>query len=332
MNNCVFVGLDVSKSSVDVCFLSDNSSNFLKISNNSSGFCSLLDELKQYKDFELWFCCEYTGSYYYSLAYFLYEQNYKISVVNPYQSKSYSNLLLSRTKTDKKDAFLLASFCKTTLPNLWVPPSPDEIKIKSFTRRLEQLVNIRTMEKNRQKVCDSSVSASLDNVIAFLDSEIDSIFKQLNDYILSSQLLNERKQKLMTITGIGEKTANVLLSVFCNVERFPTHAHLLSYLGLTPILYQSGSSLNFSRLSKMGDKFIRKSLYFPAMSACHHSKLFRSWFDYQLSRGKHKKQIYIMMMRKLIIYAYQVVVNNQEFNTAKVKKSLDLLLNNSEKC
>lgn len=132
--------------------------------------------------------------------------------------------------------------------------------------------------------------------------------------------MRSQQQLLTTITGIGKKTANVLLSVLCEIERYSTPNHLVSYLGLSPIIVESGSSVRGkSRISKMGDKFVRKSLYLPAMTVCRRSKLFKPWFEYHLSRGKHPKQIYVMMMRKLVIYAYHVIKYDTCFYPSKIQ-------------
>lgn len=315
----IYVGLDISKHTIDVCELNgDNAKNY-QLDNSPVGYDELIKRLNKLTD-EIHVCCEYTGIYYYAIANALYQANITISVVNAYSIKSYARLTLSRTKTDKQDAKLIAQYCKINQPEPWQPPKEQAQMLKNLTRRLEQLTKLRIMELNRQKVAETCVSESIDVILNALNQEIDRIEQQLQNYINQSAELNNQQQRLTTITGIGKKTANVLLSVLCEIERFPTHNHLVSYLGLSPIIVESGSSVRGkSRISKMGDKFVRKSLYLPAMTVCRRSKLFKPWFEYHQSRGKHPKQIYVMMMRKLIIYAYHVIKHDTYFDPSKIQ-------------
>ena len=112
-----------------------------------------------------------------------------------------------------------------------------------------------------------------------------------------------------------------MLSVLIDIERFKTVKHFVSYIGLSPIIIQSGTSVKGkSRISKMGDSYIRKTLYMPARSACLRSKVFRDWAQEHMQQGKHPKVVYVMMMRKLATYAYKVIKENQPFDENMIKK------------
>ncbi|SUO96357.1 IS110 family transposase [Suttonella ornithocola] len=315
----IYIGLDISKYSIDVCELNGDSAKSYQLDNSPAGYNELINRLNNLSD-KIHVCCEYTGIYYYAIANALYQANITISVVNAYSIKSYARLTLSRTKTDKQDAKLIAQYCKINQPEPWQPPKEQAQMLKNLTRRLEQLTKLRTMELNRQKVAETCVSESIEIILSALNQEINRIEQQLQNYISQSAELNNQQQRLTTIIGIGKKTANVLLSVLCEIERFPSYNHLVSYLGLSPIIVESGSSVRSkSRISKMGDKFVRKSLYLPALTACKRSKLFKPWFEYHQSRGKHPKQIYVMMMRKLVIYAYHVIKHDTYFDPSKIQ-------------
>lgn len=320
MQSFVYVGLDISKQFIDVCINDGVSIKFFKIINEKSGFKNLIDRLTYYQRESIHVCCEYTGIYYKAIANELFSAGIKISVVNAYSIKSYARLTLSRTKTDKQDARLIADYCKTHQPTAWNPPTEEQETLQSLTRRIDQLSRLRTMELNRHKVADSYSIASIERVVNSLSTEISIVYMELSKYIKASSKLSHQHKLLTTIVGIGDKTASILLSVLVNIDQFPSAEHLVSYLGLSPITVQSGSSIHGnSRISKMGDKFIRKSLYLPARTACLRSKIFKDWYAYHLNRGKHPKQIYIMMMHKLVVYAYHVIKNNTPFDPSRIK-------------
>src|SRR2546423_351058 len=122
----VYVGIDVSKASLDVGVLAGQQREHAKFSNDASGYVKLQHFLKKWRS-KAQVCLEATGSYGEGIAEFLYEAGYWVSVVNPARIKGYAESQLSRNKTDKLDAYLIADFCRTQQPEAWSPP-PAEIR------------------------------------------------------------------------------------------------------------------------------------------------------------------------------------------------------------
>lgn len=319
----VYLGLDVSKLTVDCVFMIDSQFTHVQISNNDDGFRQLLDYISNHKIKQLHACCESTGNYYLKLASYLHNNGISISVINPLAIKNYARLKLSRIKTDKQDAKLIAQFCANQQPKLWQPDSPLEAQIRSLNKRYDQLNHMLVAEKNRQQVADDHAIGSIENMLAYIQSEISSNRQQLQALIEENDELSNKQKLLQTIPGIGQTTAAWLLSVMINTDKYPSSKHMVSYLGLTPVIKNSGTSVRGKQaISKMGDRAIRKALYMPARAACTRSKLWRPWYDAKLKAGKHPKQIYVSMMRKMCIYAYTILKTGQPFNE-NLHKSVD---------
>lgn len=317
----IALGLDVSKLTIDVCFY--ELGDFMKVENNQSGIEKLIECIKHYqqKGKEVYACCEYTGNYYLQVAYAFYHAGIKISVVNPLAIKLYAEYRLRRTKTDKQDAKLIADYCQRESPPLWQPLSVSRNTLKCLNRRVEQLTVLLNMETNRRKVADWTTQSSLDRVISLLQSEIEQCRKEMQSLIEQDQELNRQHELLQTIDGVGQITATWLLSVLVDIDKFPSSRKLISYLGLSPMVKDSGTSVKMTKVSKMGDKFVRKALYIPARVVCLRSKFWRPWFDEKIKQGKHPKQIYILMMCKIIKYAYAVLKSGQPFDRERHRKA-----------
>ena len=104
-------------------------------------------------------------------------------------------------------------------------------------------------------------------------------------------------------------------------KRFQSVKHLISYVGLSPVLRQSGTSLyQYRGISKQGSAYFRKSLYMPAMTACTQSFLV-AYYSKQISRGKKPKVVIVSAMRKLLTYAYVLVKNDCFFDVKKFNKN-----------
>ena len=114
----VILGIDISKLTFDVTLLIDNKVKNRKFDNNKKGFDTLIQWLKTKGVDTGYACMEATGSYGLKLARYLYENNFKVSVVNPVRIKGFAQSKLCRVKTDKADSDLIAHFCQTMKPDV----------------------------------------------------------------------------------------------------------------------------------------------------------------------------------------------------------------------
>ena len=315
----IYLGLDISKDKIDAI---TNSTPHITISNDEVGYKQLLDYLSMHQlDLtNIHACCESTNIYYLGISEFLYQRNIKISVINPTAIKAYAKMQLRRVKTDKQDAKLIADYCRKEQPDLWQPESSSKRQLKNLHRRIEQINEIYIQEQNRLQVADECVKPFIEKLITALQVQIEDCRRTMQLIIDKSADLKRKQQNLETIPGIGKTTAQILLSVLIDLDKFQTAKHLISYLGLSPIIRDSGKYKGFQRVSKMGNRSVRKSLYMPARAACTRSKLWRAWFDYQVGRGKHPKQVYVMMMCKILRYAYVCLKAHKPFDASLHQK------------
>lgn len=320
----VFLGLDVSKNKID-CYLSVVDKH-ITIANDIQGYVALLEWLKQnVQDLsQIHACCEATNVYHKLVVNYLHSNKIAVSVANPAQIHAYFKLKNKRIKTDKQDAKLIAHYVQDEKPELWQPKSNITEQIQSQTRRVEQLTNMITQEKNRKQVTDEYSELSVQRTLNFLETELQTVKENIQSLIDENAELKQKHEILKTIVGVGNDTAQVLLGVLINIDKYSNARNLVAHLGLSPKVRESGNWKGHKKLSKMGDKYIRKSLYMPARAACLNSKLWRGWFDEHIKRGKHPKQVYILMMIKILKYAYACLKTNTEFDKAKHMKSFEI--------
>ncbi len=118
------LGIDISKAKFDVALIQGNAKIKSKVfANNPEGFAELQACLNIQGVTNLHSCMEATSTYGNALARFLVEAGYKVSIVNPSRPKAFGKSELSRTKTDRADAKVIARFCAALKPAPWTPPS-----------------------------------------------------------------------------------------------------------------------------------------------------------------------------------------------------------------
>ena len=296
----------------DVC---DANGNYYQFKNNISGFKNLLKLLD-----EASICVmESTGYYHVKLAYFLVEKGHSVSVVNPLKVKRYIQMHLSKIKTDKSDSKMIQSYGEATHPLLWFGESKSQQESLQLSRLLSVYTKQQTQLKN--KVHGEDVLGNPSKVV------LESLKRQLKRLkeemaLLESKLLENVKSDnkdsltlLKTIPGIGDKTASMLLVFTDGFNRFESSKELCSYAGITPIIRQSGSSVNGRpRISKMGNPKLRNLLFMCSFNACKYNVACKALFDRIVAKGKSKKLALIAVCNKLLKQAFSIIKNRLPYD------------------
>ncbi|KAA6325321.1 hypothetical protein EZS27_025450 [termite gut metagenome] len=155
MEKVVLVGIDISKDDIHACLkesVGDAGSKLKgthKFPNSHLGFTELLYWVSQRsrEASSVWYVMEATGSNYENLAYFLYENHLKVSVVLANKIKYYAKSQNLKTKTDKVDASLIADFGLSQKPALWQPMSCDYRQLRDLCRERISLQQARSRAK-----------------------------------------------------------------------------------------------------------------------------------------------------------------------------------------
>ena len=311
------LGVDMAKLKFNVCLMrEDGRLRHHVFTNNEAGFAQLSQWLTKNHVAQVHACLEATGTYSEPLAAFLYDSGHQVSLVNPAAIKAYAASQLSRTKTDRVDAELIARFCLTQKPQLWAPPAPEARQLQALVRRLEALIEMHTMELNRlsSAMSTAEVKDSIESVISHLDGEISRTQKLIREHINNHPPLRADRDLLLSIPGLGEATVARLLSEI-NFKQYESARQVAAFAGLVPRLRESGKSVRGrARLSKVGTPRIRHALYFPAITALRCNPVIKAWASGLRERGKCEMQIIGAVMRKLIHLAYGVLKSGKPYD------------------
>ena len=309
------LGIDIGKKSFDVVLLGTPKPHDARFNNTPEGFAKLSAWLSRWKVDRVHACVEATGGYERALARFLFDAGHLVSVVNPVCVKGQAQSELSRVKTDRADAGLVARYCLTHRPEPWQPPAPEIEHLRVLLARLADLQAMHTQEANRlQQSGDSPMAlASIEAVLAVLDEQIEAIEREIDDHIDRHPQLKRDRELLESIPGIGPKTSSLLLVLA--LRRFGSARHAAAFVGLAPRPYESGTSVRLkTRLSKTGSTVARSALYWPAIAAMRWSDVFGAFRERLKAKGKHPMLIIAAMMRKLLGVAYGVLKSGAPFD------------------
>lgn len=318
------LGLDIAKAKLDTSFQRVGAADkplHRRYDNTPAGHEQLLQWLTSQQVGQLHVCLEATGTYGRAVALRLHQAGYRVSIVNPLRIKRYGESELLRAKTDKGDAALIARFCLTQQPDPWTPPPDEQQQLQDLVRSLADLQAIQQQQRCRQHsaVQPEAVASVTSAVLTCVQTQMASVRTQIETHIQAHESLNGPYQLLLSICGIGQRTAAVLLGELGNLSRFPNVRDLVAYVGLAPHLQCSGSSVRGpAPLSKHGHAVVRRALYFPALSAVRHNPAIRTLYQRLVARGKPKMVALVAAMRKLLHQIYGVLRSGQVFDPAYV--------------
>ena len=320
------IGIDVGKMSLDCAWLRDldqDKPKRKKVENSPQGFKSMLtwaQDVSGLAASELSFMVEPTGIYHEFLVQFLDQRQATIYLVNPSMVRKFAAGMGILSKNDLIDADMLTRYGLLNRKLQPYQPEAQEISdLKSLLNRLDTLERDLRRELNRQeKISKSSTihrleKQSIRRTVRYLETEIKRFKKHIGEAIKSNSSLQKDYELLLTIPGIGAKTAWTML-VTLRSRRFASAPEAASYLGLNPIEKQSGMTrYRRPRLSKAGNGRFRQALYFPAMVATRKNPDIKAQYDRLLAADKTKMCALGAAMRKLVHICYGVLKHQRPY-------------------
>jgi transposase len=308
------LGIDVSKATFDVALLHHRQIHHKQFPNQARGFRALQAWLAKHTVAPIHVCMEATGKYGEALAEFLHAHAIRVSVVNPLRIKAFARSELSRTKTDKQDAAVIARFCVAMRPGSWQPAPPEIQQLKAYTRRLDALTALAQQEHNRLEGEKGFVEDDIRQHVEELQIRIHRLQKVIAEHLKQHPTLCQQQALLLSIPGIGERTVAQILSICGSIHQFSHAKQLAAFCGLSPRTHQSGSSVKGrGRLSKMGHASLRKALFFPALVAMKFNPQLKAMRERLLAAGKPKMVVVGAVMRKLLHQIYGVLKSGVPF-------------------
>jgi transposase len=317
-----FAGIDVSAKKLDLSIRRQEKAGKVRAFSNTPGdHQAIIKVLKKAKVSRV--CLEATGVYHIDLAVALHEAGpFEVMVVNPKAAKRFAEATMTRTKTDAVDAALLAEYAERMPFTPWQRPSNALLAIRACARRLVALTKQRTQAKNQLhawQATEATPAFIIEDVrlsIAQLDAQIERLRHHSLALIGAEASLSKTLALLLSVKGIGEASAIQLMGELLVLPPDMSARQWVAMAGLDPRHHQSGSSVNKqSRISKVGNRYLRMALYMPALSAARHDRHVRGYYHHLIeNRGLKKIQAVCAVMRKLLHALHGMLRNQAPFD------------------
>lgn len=304
-----YIGVDVSKDSFDVF----DGKVFSSFTNDEQGFKSFAKHLSAFDQPTV--CMEATGHYFSALALFCHQHSFKVCVLNPLQVKRFMQSHLLQVKTDAQDAKWIREFAIERQPVLWQPQS-EAISLLTDWLKFESLLigQITQLSNQQSMTVYVEVLKVQKQQLKIMKKQLKEVRDRIKKSLESNDELSVQVQLLESIPGISQQTAAKVLAYIGSIDKFKRAKQLVSFIGLNPVIEQSGKTLNRSRLSKTGNRRLRKALYMPALSAIRYNPVIRDYSDSLKARKMPGKKRVIAAMRKLCHLIFAVLKHQKPFD------------------
>jgi transposase len=301
-----FVGIDVSKDTLDVHIRPDEI--VCQFANSVEGISSLLGCLENLNPTLV--VVEATGGYERAVVAALSVAKIPLSLVNPKRVRDFAKALGYLAKTDAIDARILAEFAERVRPAVRPLPDADALKLQALLTRRNQLIGMRTMEKNRlAAVKDRTIRRSVEAVLRTLEKEIGRADRDLDAAIQACPAWAAKDELLQSIPGIGPVVSRTLLAALPELGTL-SREKAAALAGVAPVNRDSGKYKG-KRMILGGRAVVRNALYLASHAAKQGNGMLRAFADRLKNAGKAPKVIRIAIARKLLIMANAVLRDQQ---------------------
>lgn len=298
--------------------------------NNDSGVKLLVDWVNKLTDYEVpvRYVMEATGVYLQKLAYYLVDNGCEISIVLPNKISNYIRTLELKTITDKSCSQAIAQFGLERKLDKWAKPKSIYKELQQLTRERDQIVQERSVIKNQihaEKTESEPNQKSLERMqarIRFLNSQEKEIKADITDIVSKDPDLKQVLNNITTIPGVGELTAVIVLAETNGFELIRNKSQLSSYAGLDVKEKQSGTSVKGKpRISKKGNRNLRKSMHLPSLTAVKWDENFKNIYARLISKNGIKMKALVAVQRKILELIYILFKNETVYDKEYITKN-----------
>ncbi len=238
------------------------------------------------------------------------------SIINLYKKS-----LGLRNETDHLDAKAIARYGTERSPIPQEPIPGHYLALREMKRTRDSLIECRTQLTNAQETLSNDFSRkanqrtvqTINRQIEMLEKEIKKLVEEYDDLRIAIGIL-------CSFPGIAFVAAFSILAETGPLERFQSSRAFSAATGLSPMLKQSGSSVNKAKISRQGFPGLRKSLYLISIIAVKQVPALNRFYNELLGRGKTPMKARVACMRKMATILRAMVVNRNYFEEIFEKK------------
>jgi transposase len=271
---------------------------------------------------------EATGVYHQKAAYYLSDQGLEVSIVLPNKISSYMKTLEIKTITDKTASQAICQFGLERGLGLWQKPKKLFRDLKQLTRERDQIVADRVIAKNQLHAEQTEAFPNDRSIcrangrIKLLDEQEKEIKREIAELVKMDKEVHKKIDLITSIPGVGSLTAAIVIAETNGFDLIRNKKQLVSYGGLDIIRKDSGTSVRGKpRISKKGNRQLRKAMHMPALAAIRNDDRFKAIFGRLVSKHGIKMKATVAVQRKILEMIYTIWTTEKPYDKDYLQKT-----------
>lgn len=296
------LGCDVGKDEIVV--FDSASKRIARLANQAKALAEFAGSLNA----DCFVVCEATGGYELALLTALLEAGVPAHRADARKVKAFIRSFGTLGKTDAIDARALARYAAERGRDLPVWRARDELRLKlqAFVLARRDLVADRLAYQNRRGAPGSEpLRPHFDSLLSAFEAQIEALDAQIQALTESCQPIAAAMKALVTIPGLGLKTAAALLALLPELGT-TSNKRIAALAGLAPHPDQSGAADRYRRV-RGGRPEVKRSLFMAALTARKHNPTLKAFYERLVANGKKPLVAIVAIMRKLVTYANAIL-------------------------
>ncbi len=294
MSDDLFVGIDVSKDSLDYAIWQD--AERYQAKNQDEGISQLVAHLKRVQPKLI--VVEATGGLEIAVVTALCLAQLPVAVVNPKRVRDFARSLGQLAKTDRIDATVLAHFAAAVQPRIYGMADEQAQHLAAALARRRQLMDMLVAEKNRVHRAHKDIRQRLKAHIAWLEQELEDFDRDLEQEVKNNPVWKAKDEILRSTKGVGPGLSITLLSDLPELGTL-NRKKIAALVGIAPFNKDSGTQRG-RRFVWGGRVHVRNALYMATLSATRYNPVIKKYYQRLIDEGKPFKVAMVACMRKLL--------------------------------
>ena len=255
-------------------------------------------------------------------------EGFAVEVLNPRKASDFARSL-GRSKTDKTDAVALAEYSRRMKFVAWKRPCREQLELRALGRHMTTLTEEHARLSNRLHAAQASRTAprcvreDLKRTMAGIQRRLVRLRREARVRIEKQAGMRRKWQRLLAMPGVGEISAVQILAELASLDENMTVRQWVAHSGLDPAHETSGTSVHKpSRISRQGNRYLRRALFMPALTAARFDPYLKAFYRQLLARHKTKLQALTAVARKILHAIYGIFKTDTPYDGAKLFPAL----------
>lgn len=325
-----FIGIDVSKLTLDICLVTlDGEIENFKIENKDLSIGRFFRRLEKSRAWgEVLVCAEHTGHYSNPLKVFCMGNGIALWLESGAEIRLRSGV--QRRKNDKIDSERIAEYAMRYVDKARLQTLDDKVieTVKLLGSERDMYIRDRAKYKSQindfEGYIDSDVykakAKRLKRQVESLTKLIDLLDQQIEGQLMGSEKLARQKEILVSVGGVGDKVATETIIATQGFTKFGSGRQFSCHVGVAPFSFESGTSQRSRRkVSNRANKDLKTLFHMAALSAIRMKGELRDYFERKVAEGKNKMTVLNAVRAKIINRIFALIREDRKYEKSYIK-------------